>query len=143
MTYAELRARLDANEHEHALHALERIRYRMLESRLARAEATAERERRLRYESTLDENDELTRLRAEVTRLRSEVELLRRAALSAAPVERQPEPRPATRPPVPAPQRRQATRPLLDPAALAIMYRDPPDPAAFDRTIEDEDGDAA
>jgi multidrug efflux pump subunit AcrA (membrane-fusion protein) len=123
MTYAELRSLLEANEHEHALGALERIRFRVLEGRLAQAEATAERERRLRYEHTLTENDDLTRLRAENLRLRSENEALRRAVLAAAPAEHQAEPR------------RHATKPLLSPEALAIMYRDPPDPAAFDRTI--------
>lgn len=133
MTYAELRARLDAQEHEHALHALERIRYRTLEARLARAEATAEQERRLRYEHTLTENDQLTRLRAELVRLRAENEFIRLAALARIP----PEPPPAA-PALPTlrpkARRQHATR--LSAAALAIMRRPPPDPAAFDRTIE-------
>lgn len=138
MTYAELCARLDANEHAHALHAVERIRYRTLESRLARAEATAHQERRLRYEHTLGENDELTRLRADVARLRSENDLLRRVALAQAPAE--PPAPPPTGPQTPAPPGKggqQAQTPRLSAAALAIMRRPPPDPAAFDRTIRD------
>lgn len=130
MTYAELRASLDAQEHEHALLALERIRYRTLEARLARAEAIAEQERRLRYEHTLTENDELTRLRAEVVRLRAEKDLLRRTALAQAPAAA---PRPA-----PIPKRREQHGMRLSEAALAIMRRPPPDPAAFDRTIAEE-----
>lgn len=132
MTYAELRASLDAQEHEHALHALERIRYRTLEARLARAEATAEQERRLRYEHTLTELDELTRLRAEIVRLRAENDLLRRGAVSQAPAGRPAQP-PAA-PPYPKARQRHDAR--LSAAALAIMRRPPPDPAAFDRTIE-------
>jgi hypothetical protein len=132
MTYRELCDRLDRNEHEHALHALERIRYRTLESRLARAEASAEHERRLRYEHTLTEADELCRLRAELARLRTENKALRRTAL---PDGRPDEPRSA--PPAPAPRQRQQQPLRLSPAARAIMQRSPPDPAAFDRTIEE------
>jgi hypothetical protein len=121
MTYAELCERLARNEHEQALHAVERVRYHMLEGRLARAEATAERERRLRHEHTLDENDALTRLRAEIVRLRSENDMLRRA-LSVMPAE------------APPPARSQPS-PRLSAAARAIMQRPPPDPAGFDRTI--------
>jgi hypothetical protein len=134
MTYRELCDRLDRNEHEHAREAVERIRYRMLESRLARAEAIAEQERRLRYEHTLAESDELSRLRAELARLRTENKALRQTAL---PDGRPDEPRNA--PPAPAPRHRQPQPLRLSPAARAIMQRSPPDPAGFDRTIE-EDG---
>lgn len=131
MTYAELRASLEAQEHGHALMALERIRYRTLESRLARAEATAEEERRRRYEHTLTENDELTRLRSEVVRLRAENDLLRRTALSQAPADR-----PLQPPASPKARQQQAMR--LSAAALGIMRRQAPDPAGFDRTITEE-----
>jgi hypothetical protein len=54
MTFRELCDRLERNEHEHALHALERIRCRTLESRVARAEAPAEQERKLRADTARD-----------------------------------------------------------------------------------------
>jgi hypothetical protein len=83
MTYQELRALLVQNKHDHAVEAVSRIRYRILEARLARAiEGRLTAERKL-HEHVCSENDELNRLKAENRRLQGEVAVLRKAILSA------------------------------------------------------------
>lgn len=85
MTFPELRALLLQNKHDHAVEAVGRIRYRILEARLARAiEGRLSAERKL-HEHVLDEHDELNRLKAENRRLLGEVDVLRKAVLLAGP----------------------------------------------------------
>jgi hypothetical protein len=83
MTLQELKSLLLQNKHDHAVEAVGRIRYRMLEGQLARAvEARRQAERKL-HEHVCSENDELNRAKAENRRLMSEVAVLRKAILKA------------------------------------------------------------
>lgn len=142
MTYADIRAALEANEHRHALNAVSSIRYRMLESRLVRAvDARKEAERKL-FDHVCTENDELNRLRAENRRLHVENAALNRALLLQMPAER-----PAVVPPErprPKPRVKGASSRLRGSALVQRALRDDPFPAApepgtFDPTVTDED----
>lgn len=148
MTYQELKAALLANKHEHALHAVSRIRYRMLEGQLARAvEGRKAAERKL-HEHVCDENDEINRLRAENRRLMGELDLLRRALSSETPTAPTAEPNP----PRPYQPNRSKTLPIKSTSRLRnsdLVRRalrgeplpEPPEPGTFDPTITEEDQD--
>ena len=139
MNYQEIRALLLANKHDHALQAVSRIRFRMLESQLARAvEARRTAERKL-HEHVCDEHDELNRARAENRRLQRELGVLRQALSLAAPGT------------VPQAQRPGSKR-LPRKSASAIRNSElvlralrgeplpePPEPGTFDPTIDEEE----
>lgn len=152
MTYAQLVAALEANEHEHALQAVSRIRYRILEGQLARAvEARRAAERRL-HEHICDENDEMNRLRAENRRLLGELDLLRRTLSSETPAAVRPAAAPQEEPNPPRPyQPHRGKRlpmkssaalrnsPLVQRALRGEPFPEPPEPGTFDPTITEEE----
>lgn len=151
MTYAELRAAIDANEHQHALDGVALVRYRMLEGQLARAvEARKAAEREL-FEFVCNENDEMNRLRAENRRLMGELDLLRRALSSAAPSVAQPVAQAVeVNPPRPYQPNRGKKLPMKSGAALRNSelvqralrndpFPEPPEPGTYDPTITEED----
>lgn len=151
MNYQQLRATLEANEHQHALRAVSHIRYRMIEGQLARAvEGRRAAERKL-HEHVCDENDELNRLRAENRRLMGELGLLRKALSSVAPATVQPALAVEANPARPHQPSRSKRLPMKSSAALRNSelvqralrgepFPEPPEPGTFDPTItEDEE----
>lgn len=91
-TWADLRAMMMANKHEHALRAVGNVRFLMLEGQLARAVAARKDAERRFHEYVCSENDELNRLRAENRRLQTENAALTRVLLSDRPANRPGEP---------------------------------------------------
>lgn len=91
-TWADLRALMMANKHDHALKAVGNVRFLMLEGQLARAVAARQDAERRFHEYVCSENDELNRVRAENRRLRTENEAMTRALMLVAPENRPAEP---------------------------------------------------
>lgn len=147
---AALRATLEAQEHEHALGLVGRIRYRLLERQRDRAiGARKDAERRL-FDYQLDERDEMLRLRNQVRHLEADNEALRRAVLLATPQGQPAPPVAAHAPNPPAPRhgkpiKRIAPNLLLgSPLVQRLLHGEPapepPEPGTYDPTITEDDG---
>lgn len=145
MNLAALRALLDRNEHDAALGAVGRIRYKMLEGQLAKARADADDARRRLHDYQLDEREEVARLRLEVRKLQAQLHALQQQAmilakyqpLTGAPARAEPAPVAPRKPP-----RRLsliANSPLVQRAQRGEPYPEPPEPGTFDPTIEEEE----
>lgn len=150
MTYAELRSALMANEHQHALEGVAKVRFLMLEGQLTRAvEARRTAERKL-HEHVCTENDELNRAKAENRRLQRELDVMARTLSLAAPLavgsgnsrEILNPPRPFQRPGRKGPPRKSSTAirnsELVQRALRGEPLPEPPEPGTFDPTIDEE-----
>src|SRR3954470_15276709 len=135
MTYAELRSALDANEHQHALDAISRIRFLMLEARLKHEMARREAAERDLHEYRLSENDEINNLRARIRHLEAENMVARKAVMMSAGATASFDSQVDEKKGFPKPKGPSSAiyGMRLSPSAMALMARNPPDPAAFDR----------
>lgn len=141
MTYAELRSALDANEHEHAVQAVSRIRFGMLEARLEHEMRRREAAERDLHEYRLSENDEVNSLRMKIRHLEAENMALRKAVMMAGGPTVQADSRIDKEKEFPRPKgpSSEIYGMRLSPAARALLAREPVDPAAFDRTIDQDE----